>query len=199
MDLLIPRQDFYNIIIKLTECSKKEYLNTNILYPEDFDTRGNRLPFEYSKGQKRGKKEYIPPLGWIGIGLNITNYKNWDIKCGKSNKEGEWCVAYHGTDIENAKNIITEGLKAGERQLFRNSKDNKGELIGEGVYFSPLIEVAENYTNSFKGIKCVFMCRVNPERLKEIKRSPIYVINDPGEDIIPYRLLIRAGYNDLIN
>ena len=199
VDLFLPKADFYNIIIKLTECSKEVFLNTNILYPEHFDSRGNRLPFEYSKNEKRGNKKYIPPYGWIGIGLNITKYKDWGIRCGNCNKEGEWCVAYHGTNIENAKNIIVEGLKAGKRQHFRNSFDKNGELVGKGVYFSPIIEVAEYYSNSKDGIKCVFMCRVNPNTVKQPKKKNIYVINEPEEDVIPYRLLIRTGYDHLIN
>jgi len=149
----MPNQDFDNIIIKLTEFSKSQYVNSHILYPDNFDVRGNKMPFEYSKEQRRGNMKYIPPLGWIGIGLNITGYPDWEIRCGHCNKEGEWCVAYHGTDIENAKNIIIEGLKPGKRQAYKDRIDKEGDKIGEGVYFSPLIEVAEYYSNPKKGIE----------------------------------------------
>ena len=50
--LFQPTTDFFNIVIELTELSKKEYVNNDILYPEDFDVRGNRQPNEYSSGQK---------------------------------------------------------------------------------------------------------------------------------------------------
>ena len=50
--LFQPTTDFFNIVIDLTELSKKEYVNNDILYPEDFDVRGNRQPNEYSSGQK---------------------------------------------------------------------------------------------------------------------------------------------------
>ena len=39
-----PTDNFDNIIIHLTELSKSEYINTNCLYPPDFDARGNKLP-----------------------------------------------------------------------------------------------------------------------------------------------------------
>ena len=72
--LLKTTEDFYNIIIELTELSKEEYVNEDILCPEYFDVKGNRLPYQYSKNQKRGCKEYIPSCGWIGIGLNVYKF-----------------------------------------------------------------------------------------------------------------------------
>jgi len=191
--LFQPTTDFFNIVIELTELSKKEYVNNDILYPEDFDVRGNRQPNEYSSGQKRGNLYYFPPIGWTGIGLNITRYANWEIKCGKINKEGEWCVAYHDTCLENAKNIIIEGLKEGNRQIYKDYKDKEGNQIGTGVYFTSHIEIAEIYSKPCNGIKCVFMCRINPEKMKKIPHHEFYVVNDPKIDAIPYRLLIKKG------
>ena len=39
---------------------------------------------------------YNPPLGWIGIGLNVWDkYDDGDNTwIGMSNAKGEWCVAY---------------------------------------------------------------------------------------------------------
>ena len=191
--LFQPTTDFFNIIIELTKLSKKEYVNNDILYPEDFDIRGNRQPYEYSRNQKRGNLYYFPPIGWTGIGLNVTKYDDWEIKFGKINKEGEWCVVYHGTSLENAKNIIIEGLKEGDRQSFKDAKDKEGNQVGTGVYFSPNILIAEQYSKSCNGIKCVFMCRANPEKLKKIPGVDYYVVNDPLNDVIPYRLLIKKA------
>ena len=170
-----------------------------ILYPNNFDIKGNRQPFEYSRSQKRGNLYYFPPLGWTGIGLNITKYNNWEIKCGKINKEGEWCVAYHGTSLRNAKNIILEGLKEGKRQYYQNYKDKEGNEIGTGVYFTPHIETAEHYSIPYRGIKCVIMCRMNPEKMKKITKNEFYVVNDPINDIIPYRLLIKKCYKQFLD
>ena len=186
-----PTDNFDNIIILLAELSKSEYIDNNCLYTQDFDARGNKLPYDYSRNQKRGNILYVPPLGWTGIGLNISKYQNWEIKCGNCNIEGEWCVAYHGTSFSNAKNIIIEGLKEGPRQAFQNAIDDKGKIVGKGVYFSPIIEIAEQYSISCEGIKCVFMCRVNPSKVKRIDRESIFVVNNPEVDAIPYRLLIK--------
>ena len=113
--LLKPTEDFYNIIIELTELSKEEYVNEDILCPEDFDAAGNRDPYQYSKNQKRGGEEYVPPWGWTGIGLNVYRFEGWKVKCGNSGQKGEWSVAYHGTSLSFAKNIIVEGFKKGKR------------------------------------------------------------------------------------
>ena len=110
---------------------------------------------------------------------------------GKLNTKGEWCVAYHGTNLSNAKNIIKQGFEKGIRQNYENHLDKDGNQIGKGVYFSPKIEIAEDYSESFLGIKCVFMCRVDPEKMKVAHQKEIYIINDPEFDIIPYRLLIK--------
>ena len=190
-DLFKLSDEFDNIIIKLTELSKEKYVNDYILCPIDFDKRGNRHPFEYSQNQKRGNEKYNPPMGWTGIGLNITKYYNWQTKCGNINIKGEWCVAYHGTSLSNAKNIIMKGLEKGTRQYFEDKFDKDGNIIGKGVYFSPKIEIAEYYSEPYLGLKCVFMCRVNPEKMKVPIKEEIYIINEPDVDIIPYRLLIK--------
>ena len=178
----------------MTKLSKNEYAKNNILYPHDFDIRGNRQPDEYSRNQKRGNEDYFPPIGWTGIGLNVTKFDDWEIKFGNINKEGEWSVVYHGTCLENAKNIIIEGLKEGNRETYQDTIDKEGNQIGTGVIFSPLIDIAEKYSKPCNGIKCIFMCRVNPEKLKKTPRNNYYVVNDPINDVIPYRLLIKKVY-----
>ena len=93
------------------------------------------------------------------------------------------------SSLSNAKNIIIKGLKAGHRQALQNKKDEEGEIIDEGVYFSPFINIAEHYSEPIEGMKCVFMCRVNPKKAK--RKEQIYVVNEPDIDVIPYRLLIK--------
>ena len=55
-------------------------------------------------------------------------------------------MAYHGTSLSFAKNIIIEGFKKGKRQKFKNSKDKEGNIIEKGVYFMPIIEIVESYS-----------------------------------------------------
>ena len=67
-------------------------LNQNML-----DNRGNRES-GYEIGGKRGKMDYIPPLGWIGFGLKVWDKyddgnNDW---LGHDGNDNEWAVAYHG-------------------------------------------------------------------------------------------------------
>ena len=61
------------------------------------DHRGNKIS-GWSKGEKRGGKDYIPPLGWKDFGLNVLNkYDSGDnLWIRKNNSKGQWDVAYHG-------------------------------------------------------------------------------------------------------
>ena len=63
----------------------------------NLDERGNRIE-GWGVEEKRGGKDYNPPLGWIGIGLKVLDkYDNGDNTwIGMKNLPREWCVAYHG-------------------------------------------------------------------------------------------------------
>ena len=106
-------------------------LNLNIL-----DNKGNK-EFKWSKGEKRGGFDYIPPpKGWKGFGINVLNkYDNgnndWLSKDGNKN---EWAIAYHGIGIkmgskftlEKVTNcILKEGFKAGHGQAYAEDEDER--------------------------------------------------------------------------
>ena len=65
-------------------------LKKSILDPE-----GNRSD-GWGIDEKRGGKPYDPPLGWIGIGLKVTDKYGDKTWIGMNNSPGEWSVAYHG-------------------------------------------------------------------------------------------------------
>ena len=50
----------------------------------------------WKKEAKRGGEEYIPPKGWIGYGLKVSDVYGDNTWIGMNNSKGEWCVAYHG-------------------------------------------------------------------------------------------------------
>ena len=107
---------------------------------------------------------------------------------------GEWCMAYHGTSIKFAKNIIINGLQAGPHQFHSNDKDinHQGKKVGIGVEVTPDILLAEKYSDEFQGYKCVFMCRVNPLNVRIPEKNPrTWIVNGNSNDIRPYRLLIK--------
>ena len=49
-------------------------------------------------------KDYIPPIGWIGVGLKVKNiYDEGDnIWLGRKKTKGEWYICYHGTKTKES-------------------------------------------------------------------------------------------------
>ena len=100
-------------------------LNKNFL-----DYRGNKIS-NWSINEKRGNKPYNPPIGWIGIGLNVLyKYDEDNFWIGKNNSREEWCVAYHGinggsSDIikKTVGFILKGGFRSGNAQIFKDCDD----------------------------------------------------------------------------
>jgi hypothetical protein len=174
-------------------------LSKNIL-----DKRGNRT--EWGKIEYRGNKPYYPPTGWIGYGLNVKDkYENNDW-LGMNNSKNEWCVAYHGIGsqakskeiFDITRNIAKGGLKKGPRQVHKNCNDiyHNNKKVGEGIYCTPKIEVAENYAGisevNGKKYKMAFMLRVKPNAIRGCNcqdAKDYWVVND--YEMRPYRILIK--------
>jgi hypothetical protein len=99
--------------------------------------------------------------------------------------------------------IIITNLRKGSVNfdIFIQNHDNNfhdenhpGQKVGNGVYVTPDISIANGYSKSNNGIKCVFMCRVNPKEIRYSKNEPKYwVVNGTPNDIRPYRLLCKKG------
>ena len=174
------------------------------------DPLGNRFD-GWGMNEKRGGEEYDPPVGWIGIGLKVFGVYSNDRWMDMQNLEGEWVVAYHGVGnglkgdkvLGISGNIIGMGFKAGRRQLHKNCEDqfHPGQKVGEGVYVTPLIKIAEEYTGEckFKGkkYKVVIMSRVNPRARRHCHEHPdsidykYWVVNGTTDEIRPYRILFK--------
>ena len=130
---------------------------------------------------------------------------------GMENKDGEWCVAYHGIaseqssdDVKNVTGeICKDTLKPGWSQAHRNCDDkmHPGKKVGDGVYCTPKIETAEEYAGISNinrvNYKTVIMVRVNPSAIRccdtcEDTRDKIYwVVNGTTDEIRPYRILYK--------
>ena len=210
--LLRANENFENLTsylnkISLTNSYVKSIKASNIfdgfiLSPNMFDSRGNQGPNNYEREGLRGDKIYKGPIGWTGHGLFVFNQydggdNTWLGMTGK--KPGEWCVAYHGTNIGYAQSILINKLKAGGRQAYSDDYDSNhpGHKVGDGVYVTPEIGIAESYSTPINGYKCVFMCRVNPKNVRIPTSCPNYwVVSGNSNDIRPYRLLIKyVGIN----
>ena len=169
--------------------------------PEMFDIRGNKSGNNFSKGQMRGQKPYDPPLGWTGHGLRVLDcYDDGDNRwLGNKNTKGEWWVAYHGTSIKYVVSILLNGLKSGKGQHYSNQVDINNHIIGKGVYVTPKIQIAEQYSlrKPFNGYVCVLMCRVNPENVRiPINNNDYWIVNGNNKDVRPYRILIKKITNN---
>ena len=174
------------------------------------DPRGNRF-YGWPVGEMRGGEPYEAPEGWIGIGLNVFD-KYWnDQWLDMKNVPGEWVVAYHGVgnglSPDKVKGIpgaiIGMGFKAGKRQAHKDCDDqfHPGQKVGEGVYCTPSIKVAEAYAGVCKirgkKYKTVIMSRVNPKARRHCNNCPesrdykYWVVNGTTDEIRPYRILYK--------
>ena len=235
-DLMLDGQyneEIINYIKKdknLSVITYKSLLEGCILEDDMFDEKGNRYnDEEWGRNEKRGPshhlEDYIPPLGYLGYGLKVWDqYDNGDNTwLGYQNVEGEWYVAYHGTgNNEVIGKIVREGLKKGPNQNYSDS-ENINELsnsifpiCGNGVYLSPEIEVAQDYSQDKEGIDLngneyyiIFMCRVNPYKVRFAKKdySRYWIVggdsynegNKSSDEIRPYRILVKKMFDSLNN
>ena len=202
-------EEAYNFLIK--GCG----IPNNLL-----DKKGN-CSRDWNHGEENGpigySKDYIPPQGWIGIGLKVAslydNGNNAWLENGQG--KGAWYKGYHGVkSIEAIKGICNEGFRRGDGQSYKdsiniNSLNNKTfPKVGEGVYFTNDINEAESYTNpiNYKGnnYKIVFMCRINPYkvRIADLGGNKEYWVvdgdklgdlygNKKSDQVRPYRILIK--------
>ena len=169
------------------------------------DPLGNRES-GWGEGEKRGGKEYYPPLGWKGFGLKVLGKYEDNEWIGMKNTPGEWCVAYHGVgrnkSSEEVKKIvaliITSTFKQGEGQIYENKKDiyHEGKKVGKGVYCTPKIEIAESFSgiSEINGNKyrTVLMSRVKPDKIRSPKGQEDYwIVNGTTDEIRPYRILFK--------
>eukprot|EP00419_Tripos_fusus_P089331 CAMPEP_0172842666 /NCGR_PEP_ID=MMETSP1075-20121228/30895_1 /TAXON_ID=2916 /ORGANISM="Ceratium fusus, Strain PA161109" /LENGTH=200 /DNA_ID=CAMNT_0013686825 /DNA_START=11 /DNA_END=609 /DNA_ORIENTATION=+ len=145
-----------------------------------FDFQHNRdyRDWDGPEKEERGGIAYSIPKGWKRFACRVKG------KFGDDNAwlrldggDGEWATAYHGTSYEALVPILDGGLLPGKAQAYRERKDVRtGETIGEGVYCSPSMMVAERYANSRgkdggteidgHSIFFVLQCRVNPKQMK---------------------------------
>ena len=175
-------------------------LSPDILAPE-FDMKPKDWPLGNSF---RGKLPYYPPYSYMGFGLKVLNtYDNGDNTwIGQCNIDGEFAVAYHGirSDVGVVKQILNSHLKAGQNQAFEGDIDliRPWNICGRGVYVTPYIEIAEDYTKEIyaeelnQSFRIVFQCRVDPKRIRQPLHKPDYwILNGNGQEIRPYRLLVK--------
>jgi hypothetical protein len=179
---------------------------------KSFDERGNNMDGGWGYNETRGGEPYIPPEGWIGYGLRVMDKYDLDKgeKCNDwlsyDNREGEWCIAYHGAGHEKDSNevshiignVTNSNLKQGIENDYADDDDIKhpGQKVGNGVYLSPNPKVMEGYAGIIEigseKYKMGFMVRANPKKIRVSAGNIDFWVLDGNDDAIrPYRILIK--------
>jgi len=192
---------------KLKQIQKNIILGGCKLNTKMLDYRGNNKDGGWAGiGEKRGGEDYIPPIGWIGYGLNVLDVYGDNTWIGMNNSKGEWCVAYHGVARREPKEevsritglIVTSGFKSSTWGAATDDEDKRhpGTKCGLGVYCSPDINYAEDYAGvtefNQENYKCVLMLRINPEKIRQSSSWPKeYILEPHTDEIRPYRILLK--------
>jgi len=212
---LVNHSDKINQLIDFLENEKKKkengiinferkfYLEAMKLNPDMFDHEHDR-DSGWGKDEKRGGHTYYPPEGWKGFGIKVKDqYDNKDNTwIDYIDRDGVWSIAYHGTQSQFVGSIMETGLRKGSGQVHKDDDDlnHPGQKVGEGVYCTPKIEIAEAYAGETTftidekpiNFKVIFMCRVNPKNMRICSDEKDYwVVNGTSDDIRPYRMLIK--------
>jgi hypothetical protein len=194
-------------------------INKNML-----DSRGNNCDGGWGKNEKRGGEPYIPPEGWIGYGLKVLDMYDHEKEgpndwLSYDNRPGEWCVAYHGVGNDCSSEMVAKAVHLIAKDTLREkSKQNQnsnsinddeeydysedadvrhpGNLVGKGVYCSPIPEVMEEFAGTVEidnaKYKMGFMLRVNPDKIRAPQgRQDFWVLNGNPDEVRPYRILIK--------
>ena len=172
------------------------------------DARGNKYFNSSSINKIRGGRIYNGPIGWIGIGLNVTNkYENNNWFSNDKNL-GVWCIGYHGVgkglisaQVKAVTGIIIKNtFKSTMHQAHEDCEDinHQGNKVGNGVYFSNNIETAELYSGiseiDGKKYKTVLMVRIRPDAIRECNCNDAigyYIVNGTIDEVRPYRILYK--------
>jgi len=146
----------------------------------------------WSEGAKRGRFDYDQPLGWSGHGLKVTQKYDNEEWLGNTGGLREWCVAFHGTNINFAESILKYKLLPDTRPAHQNcnniNKNSNESKVGMGIYMTPKINIAEEHSVATDNYKCIFMSRVNPTKFRTCVFD--YWVVDPSDtDIRPYTFI----------
>ena len=201
----VINDSFYeNIINKLNEYSSSENIKMNVqispiieamkLNIDLFDFNWNKSS-NWSQDETRGGLPYDPPIGWSGYGLKVLNKYEDNDWLGNTGEDGEWCVAYYNTDIINFSQSLLKSKNLPSKIEAHQGCNNKNkkcsiEKVGLGIYVTPKIQLAEENTASNNDYKCIFMCRINPEKFRTCDLD-CWVVDQSDTDIRPYKLLIK--------
>lgn len=188
-----------------------------LITPGDLQTDFNR---DYRKWppneaiERRGNSDYFLPIGWYRHALNVWKKyderdSSWLDMCGDGK---DWPVAYHGTKYNFVQQIIRQGLKPGERDVYHAEAvaEKSDQANVEAVYLATHCSGnggAESFADEFslansseddsrkQHYQVVLQCRVKPGSFTEHARNDqpnLKWLRVFEKDAIrPYGILVR--------
>ena len=161
-------------------------LNKDFLMPQFDSNDDSKLGY----GEKRGKEDYIPPVGWWRWGA--VAYGQYGSDNGwLSYDQRSWCVAYIGlSSKEETENKVKK---------FEKDEDVKhnGQKVGLGVlvYQDPnkMEEDCVEIETNGEVYKIGFMLRVRPDAIRQPKsgNGKYWVVNGTADELRPYSILSK--------
>ena len=179
------------------------------LCPQDFDPVWNfHFPNENGDIQERGGWTYYQPNNnWKRIGLRVLDRFASDGWLNMDGNDNEWAVAFHGLrhDVKNVVPlIIKQGLVKGGAQayqkamckVFKTKNNEEKQKCGKGIYCSPKIDIAKEYTEGIQienqVYHLVIQCRVRPGAIRVPVGNEDYWIIQQSDDIRPYGICLTT-------
>ena len=215
-NILVKDEDFNKESLEYT---KKTFPECNLLFDfkkiqdelivKQCKIEPTKLNFKYNfiipnlnLNVKKGNEVYYPPYGWFGIGINVKNLYENNIK-----EDIPKATAYYG--FKNLKHeeikimlhiIMHKGLKTNcdlQPKCRYFDIRRKGKFVGNGIYLTPKINIIEKNTGivyfNEKAYKVALMVRVITDKIRQPDDD--YWILQPNEiEII--RIIFKEIYFD---
>ena len=192
---------------EIINCQMIPLLEGCRLSPGIFDSNFNKYYDHINQGvQKRGGEDYISPLKWTAYGINVLGKYDFGDNRWLSNdgEPGEYAVAYYGINNLNLHNIqmmenimsLMGNLESGNTFVEDVNLRNPGQKCMSGAYFYKNPSFAENSSEIINiggfEYKIMFMCRVNPSKIRQPQNFPdCWILSPTPDEIRPYKILIK--------
>ena len=192
---------------EIINCQMIPLLEGCRLSPGIFDSNFNKYYDNINQvAQKRGGEDYISPLKWTAYGINVLGKYDFGDNKWLSNDgdAGEFAVAYYGINNLNLNNIqmmrnimsLMGNLESGKTFVEDINLRNPGQKCMSGAYFYKNPSFAENSSEKINiggfEYKIMFMCRVNPSKIRQPQNFPdCWILSPTPDEIRPYKILIK--------
>ena len=192
---------------EIVDCQMIPLLEACRLSPSIFDINFHKYYNNIiNYNQRRGGEEYIQPSSWTAYGINVLGKYDFGNNrwLNNNNGEGEFAIAYYGINnlFNNNMNMIQNllslmgNLESGRTFVNVNNSRNPGEKCKTGAYFYRNPNYAENSSETIKiggfDYKIMFMCRVNPLKIRQPENfQDCWILNPSPDEVRPYKILIK--------